>query len=75
MTSFVSSLPFTQRLHSRHQYQMLPSKDGDLRVTASPTGTPVEEHRETFEGTHENDRLSWKEQAKVDLKPSAGRDT
>ncbi|RAR03343.1 hypothetical protein DDE82_005184 [Stemphylium lycopersici] len=75
MTSFASSLPFTQRLHSRHQYQMIPSKDGDLRVTTSPTGTPVEERRETSEGTYGNDRLSWKQQAKFDLKPSARRDT
>jgi hypothetical protein len=54
---------------------MIPSKDDNMGVTSSPTGSAVDERYEAFDGAQDRERLSWKKQAMVDLKPSLHRDT
>jgi hypothetical protein len=74
MASF-SPLRATSRPHSRHRYQMVPSKDDALRVIYSPDESPENEHGDAFNGIREDESLSWKKQALVDLKSSRHRDT
>ena len=63
-------------LHHRYQYQMLPSKDDDaLRVTEERGSSLANERDENVRGDEDTAKLSWKEQAKRDLKPSSHRDT
>jgi len=54
---------------------MIPSKNGNIVATSSPTGSAVDERYEAFDGAQDRERLSWKKQAIVDLKPSLHRDT
>jgi len=63
-------------LHHRYQYQMLPSKDDDaLRVTEERGSSLANERDENVRGDEDTAKLSWKAQAKRDLKPSSHRDT
>jgi hypothetical protein len=54
---------------------MVSSKDDTMTVASSPTGSAVDERYEAFDGAQDRERLSWKKQAMVDLKPSLHRDT
>jgi hypothetical protein len=69
-----SSTPSPQHLHRRYQYQMLPSKDDTIfHATSSPNSLPVERDGEPQE-FYGLDELSWKKQARLDLRPSTHRD-
>jgi len=54
---------------------MIPSKNSNIVATSSPNDSAVDERYEAFDGAQEHERLSWKRQAIVDLKPSLHRDT
>jgi hypothetical protein len=54
---------------------MVRSKDDALRVIYLPDESPENEHGEALNGIREDESLSWKKQALVDLKPSRHRDT
>jgi len=54
---------------------MIPSKDNNIVATSSPAGSAIDERNEAFDGAQDRERLSWKKQAVVDLKPSLHRDT
>jgi hypothetical protein len=75
MTASTSSLRFTPQSRFRHQYQIVPSKDDNMGVTHSPDVSVVNERDEALDGAQSRDRLSWRKQAVIDLKPSWHRDT
>ena len=75
MPTLTHPLQFTPQSRPRHRYQMIPSKNGNIVATSSPTGSAVDERYEAFDGAQDRERLSWKKQAIVDLKPSLHRDT
>ncbi|KAH6868094.1 hypothetical protein BKA58DRAFT_316802 [Alternaria rosae] len=54
---------------------MIASKNSNIVATGSPTGSAVDERYDAFDGARDRERLSWKKQAIVDLKPSLHRDT
>jgi hypothetical protein len=63
-------------LHRRYQYQMLPSKDNSvLNATFSPGSSPTGERDEEVRRVIGLDDVSWKKQARLDLKLSTHRDT
>jgi hypothetical protein len=70
-----SPLRATPRPKRRHRYQMVLSKDDALRVIYSPNVSPEIEHGVALNEIREDESLSWKKQALVDLKPSRHRDT
>lgn len=72
MLSF--SLRTSPQLHSRCQYNMLPSKDAStLRTISAASRSPTREREDVlFRGESES---SYKKQAMIDLKPSRHRDT
>ncbi len=45
-----------------------------MGITGSVTGSVVDERYEAFDGAHEGERLSWRKQAIIDLRPSRHRD-
>ena len=75
MPTLTYPLQFTLQSRPRHRYQMIPSKNSDMVATSSPTGSAVDERYEALDGAQDRERLSWKKQAIVDLKPSLHRDT
>lgn len=46
-----------------------------MGVTHSPDVSVVNERDEALDGAQSRDRLSWRKQAVIDLKPSWHRDT
>jgi hypothetical protein len=75
MTASTSSLRFTPQSRFRRQYQIVPSKDDNMGVTHSPEVSAVDERDEALDGAQSRERLSWRKQAVIDLKPSWHRDT
>lgn len=75
MPTLTPSLQYRRQSRPRHRYQMIPSKDSSIVATSSPNGSAVDERDEAFGGTRDRERLSWKKQVIVDLKPSLHRDT
>ena len=75
MTASTSSLRFTPQSHFRHQYQIVLSKNDNMGVTHSPEVSAVDERDEVLDGAQSRERLSWRKQAVIDLKPSWHRDT
>lgn len=74
MAALASTSRFASQSRLRHQYQMIPSKDHNVRVINSSTGEPVDERYEMFDGA-QGGRFSWRKQMIMDLKPSRHRDT
>ena len=75
MPTLTYPLQFTLQSRPRHRYQMMPSKSGNVVATSLPTGSAVDERYEAFDGAQDRERLSWKKQTIVDLKPSLHRNT
>jgi hypothetical protein len=50
-------------------------KDDNMGVTHSPEISAVDERDEALDGAQSRERLSWRKQAVIDLKPSWHRDT